>query len=198
MPPIIADVSTFNHELAEWTNDPFINNAVPTWMFPTIPSDPIAVCGDNPSLEVGDPQGNGPNFADFPQANVPIDGVTYHLQQLVLWQWFTDMTSLERLRGLVHVPDTPGPHGSRRLLPVALGWDEKRRRLAFNIWPRFSPGTSKAAAPLSQKASRTGRLAGSSQPRHRRFRFRRVCARCCNEDDGHCCALMSTAAAAAP
>jgi hypothetical protein len=91
VPPIVADVSTFNHELAEWTNDPFVNNVVPTWMFPTIPSDPVAVCGDNPSLEVGDPQGNGPNFADFPQANVPLGGVTYHLQQLVLWQWFTDM-----------------------------------------------------------------------------------------------------------
>jgi hypothetical protein len=89
--PIVADVSTFNHELAEWTNDPFVNNVVPTWMFPTIPSDPIAVCGDNPFLEVGDPQGNGPNFADFPQANVSVAGVTYHLQQLVLWQWFTDM-----------------------------------------------------------------------------------------------------------
>ena len=91
VPPIIADVSTFNHELAEWTNDPFANNVVPTWMFPVIPSDPISVCSGNNLLEVGDPQGNGPNFADFPQANVSIAGVTYHLQQLVLWQWFTDM-----------------------------------------------------------------------------------------------------------
>ena len=89
VPPIFADVSTFNHELAEWTNDPFINNAVPTWAYPP-PSDPRTVCAGNPFLEVGDPQGNGPTFDDFPAAEIPIDGVTYHLQQLVLWEWFTD------------------------------------------------------------------------------------------------------------
>jgi len=89
VPPIIADVSTFNHELAEWTNDPFINNMAPDWMYPP-PSDPNTVCSGNPFLEVGDPQGNGPTYVDFPAAEVPIRGVTYHLQQLVLWQWFTD------------------------------------------------------------------------------------------------------------
>jgi len=89
VPPIFADVSTFNHELAEWTNDPFINNPAPTWAYPP-PSDPRTVCADNPFLEVGDPQGNGPTFDDFPAAEIPIDGVTYHLQQLVLWEWFTD------------------------------------------------------------------------------------------------------------
>jgi hypothetical protein len=86
--PIIADVSTINHELAEWANDPFINNAAPLWMYPP-PSDPRTVCGDNPFLEVGDPQGNGPTFDDFPTIVVPVDGVDYHLQQLVLWEWFT-------------------------------------------------------------------------------------------------------------
>jgi hypothetical protein len=94
VPPIFADVSTFNHELAEWTNDPFINNVVPTWMYPP-PSDPATTCSGNNLLEVGDPQGNGATYVDFPAANVPIAGVTYHLQQLVVWQWFTD-----------HVPST--------------------------------------------------------------------------------------------
>jgi len=89
VPPIFADVSTFNHELAEWTNDPFVNNVVPTWEYPP-PSDPNATCAYNPYLEVGDPQGNGPTYADFPAAPITIGGVTYHLQQLVLWQWFTD------------------------------------------------------------------------------------------------------------
>jgi hypothetical protein len=51
-------------------------------------SDPSAVCSGNPFLEVGDPQGNGPTYADFPTAQVTLHGVTYHLQQLVLWQWF--------------------------------------------------------------------------------------------------------------
>jgi hypothetical protein len=89
VPPIFADVSTFNHELAEWTNDPFVNNVVPTWVYPP-PTDPAATCSGNPFLEVGDPQGNGATYVDFPAANIPINGVTYHLQQLVLWQWFTD------------------------------------------------------------------------------------------------------------
>ena len=89
VPPIFADVSTFNHELAEWMNDPFVNNAVPDWMYPPA-NDPRAVCSDNPFLEVGDAQGNGPTFDDFPAALITVGGVTYHLQQLVLWQWFTD------------------------------------------------------------------------------------------------------------
>lgn len=89
VPPIFADVSTFNHELAEWTNDPFTNNVVPTWNYPP-PSDPNASCSGNNLLEVGDPQGNGATYVDFPAANIPIAGVTYHLQQLVLWEWFTD------------------------------------------------------------------------------------------------------------
>lgn len=103
VPPIFADVSTFNHELAEWTNDPFVNNVVPTWMYPP-PSDPAATCAFNPFLEVGDPQGNGPTFADFPQANVPIGGVTYHLQQLALWQWFADQVPSSAFGGWYTFP----------------------------------------------------------------------------------------------
>jgi hypothetical protein len=87
--PLLADVSTFNHELTEWMNDPFVNNIVPTWFYPPT-SDPKAVCSGNPFLEVGDPQGNGPTFADFPTAEVTLGGYTYHLQQVVLWQWFAD------------------------------------------------------------------------------------------------------------
>ena len=87
--PLFADVSTFNHELGEWLNDPFINNLTPDWFYPP-QNDPAAVCSGNPSLEVGDPQGNGPTYADFPTAVVTLHGVTYHLQQLVLWQWFAD------------------------------------------------------------------------------------------------------------
>jgi hypothetical protein len=87
--PLLADVSTFNHELAEWLNDPFVNNIVPTWVYPPV-SDPKATCSGNPFLEVGDPQGNGPTYADFPTAEITLAGVTYHLQQLVLWQWFAD------------------------------------------------------------------------------------------------------------
>jgi hypothetical protein len=89
VPPIFADVSTFNHELGEWMNDPFTNNATPDWFYPPS-TDPAAICSGNPLLEVGDPQGNGPTYTDFPAAESRINGVTYHLQQLVLWQWFAD------------------------------------------------------------------------------------------------------------
>jgi hypothetical protein len=89
VPSLLADVSTFNHENLEWMNDPFINNVVPVWKYPP-DNDPRTVCSGNPFLEVGDPQGNGPTFDDYPTIVVPIDGVNYHLQQLVLYQWFTD------------------------------------------------------------------------------------------------------------
>jgi hypothetical protein len=101
--PLFADVSTFNHELAEWTNDPFTNNATPDWFYPP-PSDPATVCSGNPFLEVGDPQGNGPTFADFPTFQSTIGGVTYHLQQLVLWQWFADQVPSSAFGGWYTFP----------------------------------------------------------------------------------------------
>jgi hypothetical protein len=104
VPPIFADVSTFNHELAEWVNDPFINNVVPLWNYPP-PSDPRATCAGNPFLEVGDPQGNGPTYTDFPAIAVPVGDVTFHLQQLVLWQWFTDQKPSSAFHGWYTFPD---------------------------------------------------------------------------------------------
>jgi hypothetical protein len=41
-------------------------------------------------MEVGDPQGNGPTFDDHSAIVVPGDGIDFHLQQLVRWEWFTD------------------------------------------------------------------------------------------------------------
>ncbi len=101
--PIFADVSTFNHELLEWMNDPFVNNQTPDWFFPP-PTDPATVCSQNPFLEVGDPQGNGPTFRDFPAAEVTLHGVTYHLQQLVLWQWFADQVPSSAFGGWYTFP----------------------------------------------------------------------------------------------
>jgi len=102
--PIVADVSTFNHENLEWINDPFVVNVVPTWMYPPA-SDPRTVCSGNNLLEVGDPQGNGPTFDDYPTVVVPIDGVQYHLQQLVLLQWFTDEVPSSAENGWYTFPD---------------------------------------------------------------------------------------------
>jgi hypothetical protein len=103
VPPIFADVSTFDHELLEWMNDPFVNNQTPDWFYPP-PTDPQTVCSQNPFLEVGDPQGNGPTFADFPAAEIKIQGVTYHLQQLVLWQWFADQVPSSAFDGWYTFP----------------------------------------------------------------------------------------------
>jgi hypothetical protein len=102
--PLLADVSTFNHELLEWMNDPFVNNIVPTWAYPPA-SDPRTRCSGNPFLEVGDPQGNGPTFNDFPTVPVLLGGVTYHLQQLVLWQWFADEVPSSAFGGWYSFPD---------------------------------------------------------------------------------------------
>jgi hypothetical protein len=101
--PLVADVSTFNHELLEWMNDPFINNQTPDWFYPP-PTDPAAICSQNPFLEVGDPQGNGPTFPDFPTFESRIQGVTYHLQQLVLWQWFADQVPSSAFGGWYTFP----------------------------------------------------------------------------------------------
>jgi hypothetical protein len=101
--PLFADVSTFNHELLEWMNDPFVNNSTPDWFYPP-PNDPRTVCSGNPFLEVGDPQGNGPTFDDFPTFQSTVDGVTYHLQQLVLWQWFTDQVPSSAFGGWYTFP----------------------------------------------------------------------------------------------
>jgi len=103
--PLFADVSTFNHELLEWMNDPFVNNQTPDWFYPP-PTDTRTECSGNPFLEVGDPQGNGPTFDDFPTFQSTIDGVTYHLQQLVLWQWFADQVPSSAFGGWYTFPDT--------------------------------------------------------------------------------------------
>jgi hypothetical protein len=102
---IIADVSTFNHELLEWINDPFVNNIVPDWKYPP-KGVPGSVCSQNPFLEVGDPQGNGPTFADFPTVPIAIKGVTYHLQDLVMLPWFADEIPSSAQNGWYDFPAT--------------------------------------------------------------------------------------------
>jgi hypothetical protein len=99
---LLADISTLNHEVGEWYDDPFVNNPAPLWAFP--PSN--VVCGDNPFLEVGDPQGNGPEFFLFPTVAVPLNGYTYHLQDLAMLPWFARETPSSALNGWYSFPDT--------------------------------------------------------------------------------------------
>jgi hypothetical protein len=107
--PLVADVSTINHESGEVFNDPFINNVVPDWRYPP-ESDPAAVCSFNPFLEVGDPQGNGPTFADFPTVVISVDGVDYHLQDLVMLPWFADEVPSSAKNGWYDFPATTDIH----------------------------------------------------------------------------------------
>lgn len=101
--PIIADVSTINHELGEWLNDPFTNNVVPVWAFPPA-SDPNSSCSGSNLLEVGDPEGNGATYVDFPTYVVTLDGVDYHLQDLVMLPWFADQTPSTAYNGWYDFP----------------------------------------------------------------------------------------------
>lgn len=103
--PQFADVSTLNHEMGELFNDPFINNAVPEWRNPP-ESDPRAGCAYTPLLEVGDPQHNNQTLFDFPVVPIFLDGVTYHLQDLVMLPWFADQVPSSAENGWYDFPST--------------------------------------------------------------------------------------------
>lgn len=100
-----ADVSTLNHEIGELFNDPFLNNVVPEWRNPP-ESDPAAGCAYTPLLEVGDPQHNNQTLWDFPVVAIPLDGVIYHLQDLVMLPWFEDEVPSSAENGWYDFPST--------------------------------------------------------------------------------------------
>jgi hypothetical protein len=90
--PYIADIHALSHEVAEWGDDPFVNNLVDPWLTPTAPQ-----YGCTPILETGDPVvGIGFNigtntFAEDPlidtTANRWHDG-TWHPEDEVFLPWF--------------------------------------------------------------------------------------------------------------
>lgn len=114
--PLLADVSTINHELGEWLNDPFVNNVVPVWMYPPA-SDPNTSCSDNNLLEVGDPQGNGATYADFPTVVIPLNGYAYHLQDLVMLPWFAGEKPSSAENGWYDFPATTQIHTPAVICP---------------------------------------------------------------------------------
>ena len=65
------DVSAMSHELGEWMDDPFTDNAVN--------------CLDNSIMEVGDPLENNANYGAYPYL---LNGFTYNLQSLVFIDYF--------------------------------------------------------------------------------------------------------------
>jgi hypothetical protein len=70
-----SDISVLTHEIAEWANDPFVNNPTPAW------GHIGQVSGCQANLEVGDPL-SGTTFADT------VGGFTYHPQELAFFSWF--------------------------------------------------------------------------------------------------------------
>jgi hypothetical protein len=73
----IADIHGLSHEVQEWMDDPFVNNAINPWLTPTAPQ--YGCTGD---LETGDPVvGYGFKVAMS-------NGVTYHPEDEVHYSWF--------------------------------------------------------------------------------------------------------------
>ncbi len=70
--------------MAEWANDPFLNNAVPVW---SVPDQPAYGC--QTILEVGDPRSkpalHGPQY--------------YHVQNEAFFSWFARETSSQGFKG---------------------------------------------------------------------------------------------------
>jgi hypothetical protein len=68
----VQDINALSHEIAEWYNDPFVDNVVPTWSVPGAPQ-----YGCSNGLEVGDPL-VGVSFT--------VNG--YHPQDEAFFSWF--------------------------------------------------------------------------------------------------------------
>ena len=93
--PDVQDVLPISHEISEWMNDPFVNNATPVWQFPGIPG----ACQGN--LETGDPV----EVLAHPAFPVTINGFTYHPQTEALLQWFSREVPSSAIDGAYSYPD---------------------------------------------------------------------------------------------
>jgi hypothetical protein len=86
----LQDIHAISHEIAEWADDPFINNTVQPWLTPTAPQ-----YGCTSYLETGDPVvgiGFSMGANTFEQGPAPnglqiADG-TYHPEDEVFLPWF--------------------------------------------------------------------------------------------------------------
>lgn len=93
--PSFQDVLALSHEVSEWMNDPFVNNATPPWQFAN-------GSGCQANLETGDPLEVLPNAA-YP---VTLNGFTYHPQTEALLQWFSRESPSSAISGAYTYPDT--------------------------------------------------------------------------------------------
>jgi hypothetical protein len=76
----LQDVGALSHELAELTNDPYVNDPTPAW------GHIGQVSGCQGNFEVGDPL-SGTSFG------YDLNGFAYHLQDLAFFSWFYRLTS---------------------------------------------------------------------------------------------------------
>lgn len=91
--PTFADVVPLSHEMSETFNDPFVGNYTPWWLAPN------KNCQNN--LETGDVIEGLPNAI----ISVTLNGVTYHLQNEALLQWFAGQTPSSAIGGAYSFPD---------------------------------------------------------------------------------------------
>jgi len=85
--PGMQDINFLSHEVAEWMNDPFDNNVVPSYK---LPFNPQGTCQS--LLEVGDPL-IGIAY------EVEVGGTVYHPQDITFLSWFARQAPSEGIHG---------------------------------------------------------------------------------------------------
>jgi hypothetical protein len=78
----VQDIHGLSHEVQEWLDDPFVNNAVNPWLTPTAPQ-----YGCTRALETGDPV-VGFGFSVTMPYSATLGAVTYHPEDEVHYSWF--------------------------------------------------------------------------------------------------------------
>ncbi len=81
-----ADVSVLSHEVAEWMDDPFVNNATNPW------GNIGQVVGCQANLETGDP-------LTGTVQSVSMNGKAYHLQENAFASWFYHQVPSKSVNG---------------------------------------------------------------------------------------------------
>jgi len=97
------DVTALSHETSEAFADPFVDNSTPNWQFPGEPAN-AKVCQAN--LEDGDP------IEVLPNATAAIEvkegkefDMTFHPQNIVMYQWFEMGATSNAIDGAFSFPD---------------------------------------------------------------------------------------------
>lgn len=103
------DVIALSHEISESLNDPFVNNQVPAWQFPSEPG----TCQDN--LETGDPV----EVLANPSFPIHVSGMTYHPQTEALLQWFEQKSTSTAINNAYSYPNAKTlTHGATPFGPL--------------------------------------------------------------------------------